>query len=85
MGGVVISDLRMETTARWQWNLQGRLYEMAPKSFDIEVFLESDAPLGTQVALLQAAKKGCFVEQTLSIRNTITHRIRTEDGIVRVA
>ena len=81
---VAIDDLRVETRVSWQWTPKGRLYETAPKSFDIDVFLESPATLEDQVALIRAAKKGCFVEQTLGRVNDITHRVRTDRGFVRV-
>lgn len=82
--GVIIDDLRVETKVSWQWTPQGRIYETAPKSFDIDIYLESPSPLERQIELIQAAKKGCFVEQTLSVPNTISHRIRTETGFLRV-
>ncbi|MEL6521786.1 MAG: OsmC family protein, partial [Pseudomonadota bacterium] len=81
---VMIDDLRVETTVRWQWTPHDRIYETAPKSFDIDIFLESSSPMEDQIALIRAAKKGCFVEQTLTVANTISHRIRTEKGFLRV-
>lgn len=81
---VVIEDLRVETRVSWQWTPKGRIYETAPKSFDIDIFLESPSPVERQIELVQAAKKGCFVEQTLTVANTITHRIRTESGFLRI-
>jgi len=32
--------------------------------------------------LVEAAKKGCFLEQTLGRENTIRHRIKTDGGWV---
>jgi uncharacterized OsmC-like protein len=81
---VGIDDLRVETTVKWGWVPKDRIYETHPKSFDIDVFLESTSTLEDQVALITAAKKGCFIEQTLGQVNTITHRIRTEDGFMRI-
>jgi uncharacterized OsmC-like protein len=81
---VGIDDLRVETTVKWGWVPKDRIYETHPKSFDIDVFLESTSALEDQVALITAAKKGCFIEQTLGQVNTITHRIRTEDGFMRI-
>ncbi|MEM7519530.1 MAG: OsmC family protein [Pseudomonadota bacterium] len=81
---VEITDLRVHTTVRWQWTPKGRIYETAPKSFDIDVFLDSPSPHADQVALIHAAKKGCFVEQTLTQTNKISHRIKTEAGFVTV-
>ncbi len=81
---VEITDLRVETTVRWGWEPKGRIYETHPKSFDIDVFLESPSALEDQIGLIQAARKGCFVEQTLGRANTISHRIRTPSGFARV-
>ncbi|MEM6987576.1 MAG: OsmC family protein [Pseudomonadota bacterium] len=81
---VTIDDLRVETTVKWGWVPKDRLYETHPKSFDIDVFLDSPSPFEAQVELIRAAKKGCFVEQTLTRVNTVNHRIRTEEGFVRI-
>jgi hypothetical protein len=34
--------------------------------------------------LIIAAKKGCFIEQTLGQKNSINHRIKTKSGWVDV-
>ena len=34
--------------------------------------------------LVAAAKKGCFIEQTLSQKNSINHRIKTKGGWINV-
>lgn len=81
---VVVDDLTVNTEVQWQWTPKGRIYETAPKSFHIDVLLESPSPLDDQIALVQAAKKGCFIEQTLGQANTITHRIKSGDGFVSI-
>ena len=81
---VVVDDLTVNAEVRWQWKPQGRIYETAPKSFHIDVLLKSPSPLGEQIALVQAAKRGCFVEQTLAVANTVTHRIKSGDRYVTV-
>ncbi len=78
--GVTIDDLRVETRCKWSLEVVGRVYEGAPESFEIDVFLESSDPEESVVALIQAAKKGCFLEQTMGQANTIRHRIKTPDG-----
>ena len=35
--------------------------------------------------LVAAAKKGCFIEQTLGQKNLINHRIKTKGGWIRLA
>lgn len=79
---VTITDLKVETRVIWQWTPKGRIYETAPKSFEIDVLLDSPNSLEEQQALIAAAKKGCFVEQTLGQPNTIRHRLKTPDGYV---
>ncbi|UWQ17762.1 OsmC family protein [Jannaschia sp. M317] len=81
---VEITDLKVDCRIVWQWTPVGRIYETAPKSFDIDILLDSPNPLEEQIALIEAAKKGCFVEQTLSQANTVTHRLKTEGGFLRL-
>jgi uncharacterized OsmC-like protein len=81
---VIIDDLQVETTVKWKWMPKGRIYETAPESFDIDILLSSSSETNRQIELVNAAKKGCFVEQTLSVPNTITHRIKTDQGFINV-
>lgn len=80
--GVTITDLKVETRVTWQWTPKGRIYETAPKSFEIDVLLDSPNALDEQLALIAAAKKGCFIEQTLGQSNTVRHRLKTPRGYV---
>ncbi len=82
--GVAVEDLRVDATVRWSWTPKDRIYETAPQSFDIDVTLDSPSPLEDQIALIEAAKKGCFIEQTLGRRNAIRHRLKTRDGFVAI-
>jgi uncharacterized OsmC-like protein len=77
-----INDLRVETRVEWDWQAKSPVYETAPKSFAIDIFIDSDEPLERQQELVRLAKKGCFIEQTLGQANTITHRLKTADGWV---
>lgn len=81
---VQVDDLRVETRFTWDWARAGRVYETAPKSIEIDVLLESPDPLEKTKALIETAKKGCFIEQTLGRSNVIHHRIKTADGYVEV-
>ncbi|MEP4199161.1 MAG: OsmC family protein [Aliishimia sp.] len=81
---VQIDDLDVDCRIVWQWTPKDRIYETAPKSFDIDILLDSPNPLDEQMALIEAAKKGCFIEQTLGQQNTIRHRLKTPDGFVDV-
>jgi len=81
---VIIDDLQVETTVKWKWMPKGRIYETSPESFDIDILLSSPSETKRQIELVNAAKKGCFIEQTLSVPNTITHRIKTDQGFINV-
>lgn len=81
---VQIDDLKVEARVTWDWARAGRVYETAPKSFEIDVFVDSPDPLEKVTALIETAKKGCFIEQTLGQANMIKHRIKTAEGFVTV-
>ena len=78
--GVSLNDLTVETRVQWDWQKQGRVYETAPKSFETDVMIDSHDPIESVTRLVNAAKKGCFIEQTLGQGNVIRHRIKHEDG-----
>lgn len=82
--GVAIDDLRVEARVSWDWAKAGRVYETAPRLFEIDVFLDSPDDTDKAIALIEAAKKGCFIEQTLGRANTITHRLKMGDAFVEV-
>ncbi|MEP1208484.1 MAG: OsmC family protein [Rhizobiaceae bacterium] len=81
---VSLKDLSVDTRVVWDWQAKGRIYETAPHSFEIDVLIDSDDPKSNVVALIEAAKKGCFLEQTLGRKNAIRHRLKTKDGWVDV-
>lgn len=80
--GVSLKDLSVDTRVVWDWQAKDRIYETAPHSFEIDVLIDSDDAEDKIVALIQAAKKGCFIEQTLGQSNTIRHRMKRtgDDG-----
>lgn len=82
--GVSLKDLDVETRVQWNWEAKGRIYETAPHAFEIDVMIDSDDDPAKVVDLINAAKKGCFIEQTLGRENTIRHRMKTADGWVNV-
>ena len=78
--GVSIKDLKVDPRVIWDWEAKGRIYETAPHSFDIDVMIDSNDEQDKVIALINAAKKGCFLEQTLGQANTIRHRMKVDDG-----
>lgn len=79
---VDLRDLKVETRVEWQWTPTGRTYETAPKSFEIDVLIDSGSPQEDVLILIAAAKKGCFIEQTLGQTNVVRHRLKTADGYI---
>ncbi len=63
--GVTLTGLEVEARIEWDWARKDRVYETAPRSFAIDVAIQSDDPPEAVEALIRAAKKGCFFEQTL--------------------
>ena len=82
--GVRMTDLRVDARVQWDWTAKGRVYETAPKGFEIDVLIDSPDPEDKVIALINAARKGCFIEQTLGQSNTIRHRMKTDAGWVDV-
>lgn len=78
--GVQVDDLRMDTRAIWTWEKDGRTYRTAPDRFEIDIHLDAPVSDDDKAALIHAATKGCFLEQTLRQPNTIRHRLATADG-----
>lgn len=81
---VQIDDLHVNCKIVWQWTPKDRIYETAPMTFDIDIHLDSPSSIEDQVRLIAAAKKGCFVEQTLGQANRVRHKLRTPDGFMDV-
>jgi uncharacterized OsmC-like protein len=77
---VTLNDLKVDTRVRWNWEARGRVYETAPESFEIDVMIDSPDEEHRIIELIEAAKKGCFIEQTLGRSNTIRHRMKTPTG-----
>ncbi len=77
---VTLNDLQVDARAVWDWEAKDRVYETAPQYFEIDVSIDSPNEEARVIQLINVAKKGSFIEQTLSTANTIHHRIKTEDG-----
>ena len=82
--GVTLTDLRVAVRCDWDWQATGRTYATAPRGFEIDIWIDSPDPLDRQQALVAAAQKGCFLEQTLGRANTIRHRLNTPQGWIEV-
>ncbi len=78
---IEVSDVKVRCRAEWtaETGTVGP-YEGSPRGFHLDVDVVSDAPAEDVARLVEAAKRGCFVEQTLAVPNTVTHRLRINEG-----
>jgi len=82
--GVELNDLKVDVRVVWDWEKTGKTYETAPNSFEIDIDIDSPNDKADVITLIDAAKKGCFIEQTLAQPNVVKHRIKTNEGWLEV-
>ena len=77
---IPIRGVEVHTRLHWQGEQEGNEpYVTAPVEFDMDVDIDSDASQEDLERLLNAAKKGCFLEQTLLQGLTVGHRLKIGD------
>jgi len=79
---VELNGLEVKARITWLWQPKDKVYETSPRSFELDIAIDSSAPTEQVIKLIHAARKGCFIEQTLGQKNTIRHRMKTPDGWV---
>jgi uncharacterized OsmC-like protein len=80
---VDIDNAKISCRCEWVATQKGREpYESAPKSIAMDISFDTESSLEDQLRLIEAAKKGCFIEAMLTPQNEITHRLKTADGWV---
>lgn len=78
-----LNSVGVEARMKWRGELNpDGTYETKAVSFGLDVSMDTDASWEEQLRLLEAAKKGCFVEQTLAEGIFVEHRLRSETGWV---
>ncbi len=78
---IVMRDLKVSCRAHWEavpdpdWP-----YAARPRSFQIDIELDSDAEEDRVRELMDGARRACFVEATLAQKNEIRHTLRLNAG-----
>ena len=73
---IPVGTVQVNARLHWQGEQIGREpYVGSPVGFDLDIDFDSDASAEDQIRLLDAAKKGCFIEQTLAQGLTVGHRL----------
>jgi len=73
---VTLDDLHVDVRVIWNWQKTGKTYVTEPESFEIDIDIDSPSDEQAIIKLIEAAKKGCFIEQTLAQPNTVRHRYK---------
>lgn len=78
---IPIGEVEVNARLHWEGTQQGRdPYVTAPVGFHLDVNLDSDATAEEQQRLLDAAKRGCFIEQTLKQGLEVSHRLKVGEN-----
>ena len=76
---VDITDPKISCRCEWVATQKGRApYKSAPKSIAMDISFETESPLEDQLRLIEAAKKGCFIETTLMQGLEVGHRLQID-------
>lgn len=82
---IPIEGVTVKSRFEWSCHQVGRdPYVTAPKGFSFDIDIDSEAPTEDLVRLVEAAKKGCFIDQTMAVANTVGHRLKVGDDWVEV-
>lgn len=74
---VPLQGVEVRARLRWRAEQEGAgPYVSAPGGFELDIELDSAAPIENQISLVQAAQKGCFIEQCLAPGVILGHRLR---------
>lgn len=78
---IPVRDIDIKARLHWQGVQQGTgPYTSEPVGFSLDIELDTDASEEDQTRLLQAARKGCFIEASLARGVVVEHRLKAKDG-----
>jgi len=82
---VEIHDLKVSTKLHWSGEQEGnKPYVSMPELFTLDIEMDTNTAISEKIALISAATKGCFIEQSLSERVKIKHRLKDNSGWIEV-
>lgn len=77
---IPVDGVEISASLRWRAQQIGNQpYVGEPVGFDLDIDVDSEASLDDIKRLIDAARKGCFLEATLGQANEISHRLRLGD------
>ena len=82
---VPINGVVVKGHYRWIGRQTGREpYVGSPGGFSFDFDGDIEASTEDLIRLIEAAKKGCFIDQTMAVANDVGHRLKVGDGWVEV-
>ncbi|MBL4646765.1 MAG: OsmC family protein [Rhizobiales bacterium] len=76
---IEIINLEVHAKLHWEGVQEGNdPYVTSPVGFDLDVDIDSPADESQLRTLLDCAKKGCFIEQTLAKGSDVGHRLKVD-------
>lgn len=82
---IPIASLKVTGSFKWQAVTHPqRPYVSSPRGFGLDIEIDSSATPEQLKELIAAAKRGCFLEQTLIRPNAIDHRMKLDGRWVEV-
>lgn len=77
--GIALDGLEVTARLHWEGEQEGAgPYVTHPVGFSLDIAMDTPAPARDQHALLAAARRGCFLEQTLAEGVVVGHRLRID-------
>lgn len=82
---IPVANVEIFASLRWRSEQVGKQpYVGEPVGFDLDIEIDSEASLDDVKRLIDAARKGCFLEATLGQANEIRHRLKVGDGWISI-
>lgn len=82
---VATDGLRVNGTAQWQATAErGEPYVSEPIGITLAVHVDSTAGTQALIDLIEAAKKGCFIEQSLAAGVQVRHELHHDGRVLDV-
>ena len=74
---IPINDVTVKARFEWEGHQVGlNPYITAPKGFGFDIAIDSEESEADLVRLVETAKKGCFIDQTMAVANNVGHRLK---------
>lgn len=82
---VKVDGVDVDARFHWQGDQIGRNpYSGRPQKIDLDIDVKSDHSTEDLIRLIEAAKEGCFAEQSIELAFPVGHRLKDGDDWIEV-